>query len=67
MHLLTVWLVTWPPPLSPYKQLLYPWLLSVSTVLVMGGCLHLVAAVGVLVTALAGAQAQDGGNKTGSK
>merc|ERR1712106_363272 len=38
---------------------------SVSTVLVMGGCLHLVAAVGVLVTALAGAHDVDGGNKTG--
>merc|ERR1712106_147116 len=38
---------------------------SVSTVLVMGGCLHLVAAVAVLVTVLVGAQAQDGGNKTG--
>merc|ERR1712106_763443 len=35
---------------------------SASTVLVMGGCLHLVA---VLFTALVGAQAQDGGNKTG--
>merc|ERR1712106_1077232 len=34
---------------------------SVSSVLVMGGCLHLVAAVAVL----AGAQAQDAGNKTG--
>merc|ERR1712106_1316043 len=38
---------------------------SVSTVLVMGGCLYLVAAVGVLVTALAGAHDVDGGNKTG--
>merc|ERR1711892_292833 len=34
---------------------------SESIVLVMGGCLHLVAAVAVL----AGAQAQDAGNKTG--
>ena len=42
-------------------------MVSVSIVLVMGSCLHLVAAVAVLASIVSGAQAEPSANKTGSK